>query len=54
MNHYINDRTEAFDDYFPCTKAGCKLQHITDWLNLFVNLHNKKLKKGMWLNEQRP
>jgi hypothetical protein len=43
--HYINDRTEGFDDYFPCTKARCKLQHTTNWLNLFVNMHNKEIEK---------
>ncbi len=41
----IYDRTEGFDDYFPCTKARCKLQHITNWLNLFVNMHNKEIEK---------
>ena len=25
---YIKDRTEYFDDYFPCRKSKCKLQHI--------------------------
>ena len=23
---YIKDRTEGFDDYFPCRKSKCKLQ----------------------------
>ena len=32
---YIKDRTECFDDYFPCRKKdNCKLQHIVNWLNL--------------------
>jgi regulatory protein YycH of two-component signal transduction system YycFG len=42
---YINDRTEWFDDYFLCTKARCKLQHIINWLSLFVNMHNKEIEK---------
>ncbi len=25
---YIKDRTENFDDYFPCKKNKCKLKHI--------------------------
>ena len=25
---YIKDRTECFDDYFPCRKYGCKLEHV--------------------------
>ena len=34
---YIKDRTESFDDYFPCQKDNCKLQHIKNWFNLFVD-----------------
>jgi hypothetical protein len=26
---YIKDRTECFDDYFPCKKKKCKLTHET-------------------------
>ena len=40
---YIKDRTESFDDYFPCRKHKCKLQHIINWLNLFVDMHNKEI-----------
>jgi putative transposase len=25
---YIKDRTECFDDYFPCRKEKCRLEHI--------------------------
>ena len=25
---YIKDRTEGFDDYFPCKKNKCKLNHV--------------------------
>ena len=43
---YVKDRTESFDDYFPCKKEReegrrCKLQHITNWFNLFINMHNR-------------
>ena len=41
---YIKDRTESFDDYFPCKFKHCKLKHIRNWLNLFVDYHNKELK----------
>jgi len=41
---YTKDRTESFDDYFPCRKKKCKLKHIENWLNLFVDFHNKELK----------
>ena len=38
---YIKDRTEGFDDYFPCKKKKCKLKHVQKWLNLFADYHNK-------------
>ncbi len=41
---YIKDRTECFDDYFPCRKKGCKLEHVRNWLQLFVDHHNSELK----------
>jgi putative transposase len=40
---YIKDRTECFDDYFPCRLKNCKLKHVKNWLNLFVNYHNSEL-----------
>ena len=41
---YIKDRTECFDDYFPCSTKNCKLKHAMNWLNLFVDYHNSGLK----------
>ena len=41
---YIKDRTECFDDYFPCKLKNCKLKHVRNWLNLFIAYHNKELK----------
>ncbi len=40
---YIKDRTEVFDDYFPCNKNKCKLNHVKQWLRLFVYQHNKEI-----------
>ena len=40
---YIKDRTECFDDYFPCRKNDCKLKHVRNWLNLFTDYHNKEI-----------
>lgn len=37
---YIKDRTECFDDYFPCTKANCNLKHIKQWIKAFAYHHN--------------
>ncbi len=41
---YIKDRTECFDDYFPCKLKNCKLKHVRNWLQLFVDHHNSELK----------
>ncbi len=40
---YIKDRTECFDDYFPCRKEHCNLNHVRHWLNLSTDYHNKEL-----------
>ena len=40
---YIKDRTECYDDYFPFRLKNCKLKHVLNWLNLFVNYHNKEV-----------
>ena len=42
---YVKDRTECFDDYFPCRIKNCKMKHVSNWLNLFVDYHNKELKR---------
>ncbi|MEM1976141.1 MAG: DDE-type integrase/transposase/recombinase, partial [Candidatus Caldarchaeum sp.] len=30
----LKDRTESFDDHFPCRKKPCILEHVWKWLNL--------------------
>ena len=40
---YIKDRTQEFDDYFPCKKNKCRLNHIKQWIRLFVDQHNKEI-----------
>jgi putative transposase len=40
---YVKDRTEAFDDYYPCRKKeaiDCNLTHVHQWLVLFIFLYN--------------
>jgi putative transposase len=39
---YVKDRTESFDDCFPCRSKNCKLKHVINWLNLFLNYHNNE------------
>jgi putative transposase len=41
---YIKDRTESFDDYFPCRIKNCKLKHVRNWLRFFIDYHNKCVK----------
>ncbi len=39
---YIKDRTESFDDYFPCREENYKLKHILNWMNLFVSYQTRR------------
>jgi putative transposase len=32
----IKDRTEYFDDHFPCNKIHCNRKHVYNWLKLYV------------------
>jgi putative transposase len=40
---YIKDRIENFDDYFLCRKKRCKLNHVTNWFNVFVDSYNTSM-----------
>jgi putative transposase len=38
---YFKDRTETFDDYYPCKSTiQYDLIHVHNWLGLFVFMHN--------------
>ena len=39
----IKDRTECFDDYFPCRLENCKMKHVRIWLRFFADYHNSEL-----------
>ncbi len=41
---YIKDRTECLDDYFPCRKQNCKLDHIKQWIKVFTYHYNNNTK----------
>ena len=42
---YFKDRTESFDDYYPCTKNNnCDLKHVYNWIRLFIYLYNAKIR----------
>jgi putative transposase len=50
---YFKDRTECFDDYYPCSnnkkRNNCNLQHVYNWIKLFIYLYNAKIKHTILL-----
>jgi putative transposase len=41
VNQYFKDRTEGFDDYYPCIQKGeCNLFHVYNWIQFFVSMYN--------------
>jgi putative transposase len=46
MMQYFKDRTESFDDYYPCNnnKQNCDLQHVYNWIKLFIYFYNYEIR----------
>ena len=43
VNQYFKDRTENFDDYYPCMQqkdSECNLFHVYNWIQFFVSMYN--------------
>ena len=40
VNQYFKDRTESFDDYYPCMEDECNLFHVYNWIQFFVSMYN--------------
>lgn len=40
VNQYFKDRTESFDDYYPCMQDECNLFHAYNWIQFFVSMYN--------------
>ena len=40
MNQFFKDRTECFDDLFPCFKKGCDKRHVHSWISVFRFYYN--------------
>jgi putative transposase len=40
---HIKDRTECFDDHFPCRKPDYDRQHIWNWLKLYLMYINMNM-----------
>ena len=43
INQYFKDRTESFDDYYPCVKNECNLFHVHNWIQFFVYMYNNTM-----------
>ena len=41
---YLKDRTESFDDYYPFNNKNCDLEHVYNWIKLFIYLYNAKIR----------
>ena len=52
VNQYFKDRTESFDDYYPCMQDECNLFHVYNWIQFFVSMYNDTIsKKNYFINE---
>ncbi len=42
---YFKDRTECFDDYYPCNskRRNCNNGHVYNWIELFVSMYNNTI-----------
>ena len=56
VNQYFKDRTEGFDDYYPCMEDECNLFHVYNWIQFFVSMYNDTTSKKnyfiKYLNER--
>ena len=51
VNQYFKDRTESFDDYYPCVKNECNLFHVHNWIQFFVSMYNDTTFEDYFINE---
>ena len=51
VNQYFKDRTESFDDYYPCIRKdkGCNLFHVHNWIQFFVSMYNDTIYKDEFI-----
>ena len=40
---YFKDRTESFDDYYPCANTNCDLVHVYNWIKSFVYFYYNEI-----------
>jgi len=46
----IKDRTECFDDNFPCKSYGCDRKHICNWLRMYILYLHMKTDRARFIN----
>jgi putative transposase len=51
VNQYFKDRTESFEDYYPCVKNECNLFHVYNWIQFFVSMYNDTISENYFINE---
>jgi putative transposase len=52
VNQYFKDRTESFDDYYPCMqKDEYNLFHVYNWIQFFVSMYNDTTFENYFINE---
>ena len=51
VNQYFKDRTESFDDYYPCMQDECNLFHVYNWIQFFVSMYNDTIFENYFINE---
>ena len=43
---YFKDRTDSFDNYYPCNNSkrrDCDNDHVYNWIELFVSMYNNTI-----------
>lgn len=40
----IKDRTECFDEYYPCKCMSCKIYHLNEWTHLFMFIRSAAIR----------
>ncbi|MDR4510598.1 MAG: hypothetical protein MRJ93_02705 [Nitrososphaeraceae archaeon] len=40
VNQYLKDKSNHFDDYYPCRQQECNLFHVHNWIQFFISMYN--------------
>jgi putative transposase len=49
VNQCFKDRTESFDDYYPCMQNECNLFHVYNWIQFFVSMYNDTIANNTFI-----